>query len=85
MNSNLGILFVKRIYKIDSFCCIFLEDIVLTLVCIFLCLFLLQKPQRLSARDRELLVAKVRIENAPVAKDNHLYAPIFQNVSKFRR
>ncbi|XXG57413.1 hypothetical protein AAC387_Pa03g4568 [Persea americana] len=39
-----------------------------------------------STSDRELLSAKVQIENAPVVKNNReLYSPVFRNVSEFKR
>lgn len=37
-------------------------------------------------RDQEILAAKSQIENAPIAKnDGELYAPLFRNVSMFKR
>ncbi|ONK80064.1 uncharacterized protein A4U43_C01F13430 [Asparagus officinalis] len=44
------------------------------------------KPQWLSARDKELLTAKGKMENVPsVRSDQQLYAPAFRNISKFVR
>ncbi|KAM7493314.1 hypothetical protein LguiB_027923 [Lonicera macranthoides] len=44
------------------------------------------KPIWSSAVDQELLEAKTQIENAPVTtKDPSLYAPLYRNVSMFRR
>lgn len=43
------------------------------------------RPGRASARDQELLAAKSLIENAPIVKDEELYAPVFRNVSMFIR
>ncbi|KAM7276772.1 hypothetical protein ACFE04_018638 [Oxalis oulophora] len=45
-----------------------------------------KKQQRSSARDRELLLARRKIENAPIMRNTPgLYAPIFRNVSVFTR
>lgn len=44
------------------------------------------KPRRLSVRDRELLSAKLEIENAPrVDNPPGLYASAFRNISMFKR
>lgn len=44
------------------------------------------RPRWSSERDREILSAKVQIENAPVIRnDRELYAPLFRNVSTFKR
>ncbi|KAG9449176.1 hypothetical protein H6P81_009141 [Aristolochia fimbriata] len=44
------------------------------------------KPRWPSARDHELLSAKLQIENASLTvHDPHLYAPLFRNVSMFTR
>ncbi|OIW03043.1 hypothetical protein TanjilG_20971 [Lupinus angustifolius] len=43
-------------------------------------------PRWSSAVDQELLQARSEIENAPIVKkDPNLYAPIYQNVSMFKR
>lgn len=47
---------------------------------------LLMRPQWSSAVDQELLYAKSQIENAPILKnDPRLYAPLYKNVSMFKR
>lgn len=38
-----------------------------------------------SVRDQELLAARSLIESAPIVNDEELYAPVFRNVSTFRR
>ncbi|XP_010535964.1 PREDICTED: probable glycosyltransferase At3g07620 [Tarenaya hassleriana] len=44
------------------------------------------RPRWSSRRDEEILAAKKEIENAPDASnDRQLYAPIFRNVSMFKR
>ncbi|XP_055960478.1 probable glycosyltransferase At3g07620 [Mercurialis annua] len=44
------------------------------------------RPRWSSPRDREILDARTQIENAPVVvNDRDLYAPLFRNVSKFKR
>nr|DAD35617.1 TPA_asm: hypothetical protein HUJ06_006257 [Nelumbo nucifera] len=44
------------------------------------------KPRWSSVRDKELLSAKLQIQNAPVVRnDRELYAPLFRNVSMFKR
>ncbi|CAK7337463.1 unnamed protein product [Dovyalis caffra] len=44
------------------------------------------RPRWSSARDKEILAAKSQIESAPaVVNDRDLYAPLFRNVSKFKR
>ncbi|KZV22813.1 catalytic [Dorcoceras hygrometricum] len=44
------------------------------------------KPRWSSERDQEILAAKVEIENAPAFKNGgEIYAPLFRNVSMFRR
>ncbi|OVA20267.1 Exostosin-like [Macleaya cordata] len=44
------------------------------------------KPRWSSARDKEILFARSRIENAPIIKnDRELYAPLFRNISMFKR
>lgn len=44
------------------------------------------KPRWSSVRDQEILAAKKQIENAPFVKnDPELYAPVFRNVSVFKR
>ncbi|KAL5697626.1 hypothetical protein ACHQM5_028749 [Ranunculus cassubicifolius] len=46
----------------------------------------LLKPQWLSLQDKELLSARSQIENAPIIRGNpELYAPLFRNVSMFKR
>ncbi|KAJ0030232.1 hypothetical protein Pint_12838 [Pistacia integerrima] len=43
------------------------------------------RPRWSSAVDRELLHARVQIENAPIFKnDNELYSPLYRNVSMFK-
>ncbi|XVE54216.1 hypothetical protein DITRI_Ditri03aG0062800 [Diplodiscus trichospermus] len=44
------------------------------------------RPRRSSARDQEIFAARSQIENAPVVvNDQDLYAPLFRNVSMFKR
>ncbi|KAK8660583.1 hypothetical protein V6N13_051505 [Hibiscus sabdariffa] len=44
------------------------------------------RPRRSSVRDQEIFAARSQIENAPViASDHDLYAPLFRNVSSFKR
>ncbi|XP_010254014.1 PREDICTED: probable glycosyltransferase At3g07620 [Nelumbo nucifera] len=44
------------------------------------------KPRWSSVHDQELLSAKEQIQNAPVVRnDRELYAPLFRNVSMFKR
>ncbi|KAJ6355503.1 hypothetical protein OIU77_005986 [Salix suchowensis] len=44
------------------------------------------RPRWSSARDQEILAARSQIESAPaVVHDRDLYAPLFRNVSKFKR
>lgn len=44
------------------------------------------RPRWSSARDKEILAARSQIESAPaVVHDRDLYAPLFRNVSKFKR
>ncbi|KAL2533145.1 Exostosin family protein [Abeliophyllum distichum] len=44
------------------------------------------RPRWSSERDREILQAKLQIENAAVLKnDPDLYAPVFRNISMFKR
>ncbi|XP_042483957.1 uncharacterized protein LOC122064319 [Macadamia integrifolia] len=44
------------------------------------------RPRWSSIRDKELLSARVQIENAPIIRNNQdLYAPLFRNVSMFIR
>ncbi|KAL2553692.1 putative glycosyltransferase [Forsythia ovata] len=44
------------------------------------------RPRWSSERDREILQAKLQIENAAVLKnDPNLYAPVFRNISMFKR
>ncbi|XP_068636673.1 probable glycosyltransferase At5g03795 isoform X2 [Aristolochia californica] len=44
------------------------------------------KPLWSSVRDREILSAKVQVQNAPIVKDDpDLYPPLFRNVSQFKR
>ncbi|KAJ4959040.1 hypothetical protein NE237_026151 [Protea cynaroides] len=44
------------------------------------------RPRWSSVLDRELLSARVQIENAPIVlNDQELYAPLFRNVSMFKR
>lgn len=46
----------------------------------------LQRPRWSSERDQEILRAKLQIENAPVLKNGRdLYAPVFRNISMFKR
>ncbi|XP_057442889.1 probable glycosyltransferase At5g03795 [Lotus japonicus] len=44
------------------------------------------RPRWFSAVDQELLQARLQIENTPIIRnDPNLYAPIYQNVSMFKR
>ncbi|KAG8376053.1 hypothetical protein BUALT_Bualt09G0023600 [Buddleja alternifolia] len=44
------------------------------------------RPRWSSERDHEILTAKLRIESGPTLKNNgELYAPLFRNVSMFKR
>ncbi|XP_024020693.1 probable glycosyltransferase At5g03795 [Morus notabilis] len=44
------------------------------------------RPRWSSVRDKEILAMKPQIENAPLAmNDQELYAPLFRNVSMFKR
>ncbi|KAH8505235.1 hypothetical protein H0E87_012472 [Populus deltoides] len=44
------------------------------------------KPRKLSVRDLELVSAKLGIENAPRVENSPvLYAPVFRNISMFKR
>ncbi|XP_011093625.1 probable glycosyltransferase At3g07620 [Sesamum indicum] len=44
------------------------------------------RPKWSSERDQEILSAKLKIENSPILKnDQDLYAPLFRNVSMFKR
>lgn len=43
------------------------------------------RPRWSSVRDREIIAAKLQIENAPTSKTGELYGPLFRNVSKFKR
>ncbi|XAR67039.1 Xylogalacturonan beta-1,3-xylosyltransferase [Bertholletia excelsa] len=44
------------------------------------------RPQWSSVRDQEIIAAKLQIQNAPIGKnDGELYAPLFRNVSWFKR
>ncbi|GMQ06410.1 hypothetical protein CsSME_00051022 [Camellia sinensis var. sinensis] len=44
------------------------------------------RPRWSSIRDQEIIGAKLQIENAPIAmSDGELYAPLFRNVSRFKR
>lgn len=44
------------------------------------------RPRWSSAVDQEMLYARSQIENAPLLKDDHeLYAPLYRNVSRFKR
>ncbi|KAJ4839869.1 hypothetical protein Tsubulata_903174 [Turnera subulata] len=44
------------------------------------------RPKWSSPRDQEIVAARSQIENAPiVTNDRDLYAPLFRNVSKFKR
>lgn len=44
------------------------------------------RPRWSSIRDQEIIGAKLQIENAPIAmNDEELYAPLFRNVSRFKR
>ncbi|GLT98533.1 hypothetical protein SLE2022_160340 [Rubroshorea leprosula] len=42
-------------------------------------------PQHTSVRDQEIFAARSQIENAPSINDQELYAPVFRNVSMFKR
>lgn len=55
-------------------------------ISIITCFFYLQKPKWVTKPDLELLQAKHEIENAPIDdKDPLLYAPLYHNVSIFKR
>lgn len=44
------------------------------------------RPRWSSAVDQEMLYARSQIENAPLLKNDHeLYAPLYRNVSRFKR
>ncbi|XP_051131764.1 probable glycosyltransferase At3g07620 [Andrographis paniculata] len=44
------------------------------------------RPRWSSDRDREILAAKLKIENPPILKnDRELYPPLFRNISMFKR
>ncbi|KAL8489737.1 hypothetical protein ACS0TY_025576 [Phlomoides rotata] len=44
------------------------------------------RPRWSSERDKEILTAKLKIESPPILKnDRELYAPLFRNVSMFKR
>lgn len=44
------------------------------------------RPRWSSIRDQEIIGAKLQIENASIAmNDEELYAPLFRNVSRFKR
>ncbi|PIN01921.1 Acetylglucosaminyltransferase EXT1/exostosin 1 [Handroanthus impetiginosus] len=44
------------------------------------------RPRWSSERDQEILTARLKIESAPVLKnDQELYAPLFRNISMFKR
>ncbi|CAK9329428.1 unnamed protein product [Citrullus colocynthis] len=43
------------------------------------------RPRRSSLRDREIFSAKSQIEQASAVNDPELYAPLFRNVSMFKR
>ncbi|OAY27251.1 hypothetical protein MANES_16G111200v8 [Manihot esculenta] len=44
------------------------------------------RPRWSSHHDQEILAARSQIENAPIPVNDHdLYAPLFRNVSKFKR
>nr|GMC65350.1 probable glycosyltransferase At3g07620 [Ipomoea batatas] len=44
------------------------------------------RPRWSSERDKDILAAKLQIENAPLLKtDQELYAPVFRNISMFKR
>ncbi|KAF5197142.1 Xylogalacturonan beta-1,3-xylosyltransferase, partial [Thalictrum thalictroides] len=44
------------------------------------------KPRWSSVRDQELLFVKSQIENAPIVnRDRELYAPLYRNISMFKR
>ncbi|CAN1121408.1 Probable glycosyltransferase At5g03795 [Linum perenne] len=44
------------------------------------------RPRWSSVRDQEILAARSKIENAPaIVNDQDLYAPLFRNVSQFKR
>ncbi|XP_031250643.1 probable glycosyltransferase At5g03795 [Pistacia vera] len=44
------------------------------------------RPRWSSIRDQEVLAARAEIEKAPIAvNDRELYAPLFRNVSRFKR
>ncbi|KAI3443738.1 hypothetical protein Pfo_000403 [Paulownia fortunei] len=44
------------------------------------------RPRWSSERDQEILTAKLKIESTPILKnDRELYAPLFRNISMFKR
>nr|GMC63479.1 probable glycosyltransferase At3g07620 [Ipomoea batatas] len=44
------------------------------------------RPRWSSERDKDILAAKLQIKNAPLLKtDQELYAPVFRNISMFKR
>lgn len=50
------------------------------------CWIVLQRPGWASPRDREIVAAKLQIENAiSVRNERELYSPLFRNVSMFKR
>lgn len=54
--------------------------------CVIIGVSVIQKPRWSSILDQEILSTKKQIENAPVGRnDPELYAPIFRNVSVFKR
>ena len=55
-------------------------------ISIITCFFYIQKTKWVTKPDLELLQAKHEIENAPIDdKDPILYAPLYHNVSIFKR
>lgn len=51
-----------------------------------LVLYAVQRPRWSSERDREIFSAKLQIENAPPLKnDAELFAPLYRNISTFKR
>ncbi|OMO58249.1 Exostosin-like protein [Corchorus olitorius] len=47
---------------------------------------MMQRPRRPSPRDQEISAARSQIENAPaIVYDQELYAPLFRNVSMFKK
>ncbi|XP_062090867.1 probable glycosyltransferase At3g07620 [Humulus lupulus] len=43
------------------------------------------RPRWSSVRDRDILALKPQIEHAPTTNDRELYAPLFRNVSMFKK